>query len=38
LAKKYKFVLEDIRYQSGLLEWFAIPAVLFWIIAMLVIS
>lgn len=37
LAEKYKFVLEDIRYQSGLLEWFAIPAVLFWIIAMLVI-
>lgn len=37
LAEKYKFVLEDIRKQSGILEWLMIPTVLFWVIAMLVI-
>jgi len=37
LAEKYKFQIEDIRKQSGILEWLVIPAVLFWILAMLLI-
>ena len=37
LADKYKFQMEDIRNQSGLLEWLAAPSVLFWFIVMLVI-
>jgi phosphatidate cytidylyltransferase len=37
LATKYKFEMEDIRKQSGLLEWLIIPAVLFWLIVMLLI-
>jgi phosphatidate cytidylyltransferase len=37
LAEKYKFQMEDIRKQSGILEWLVIPAVLFWILAMLLI-
>lgn len=37
LAEKYKFVLEDIRKQSGLLEWLMLPAILFWVIVMLAI-
>ncbi len=37
LATKYKFELEDIRKQSGLLEWLLIPAVLFWLLVMLLI-
>ena len=35
LAEKYKFVLEDVRKQSGLLEWLMLPAIIFWVIAML---
>ena len=35
LAERFKFVLEDIRKQSGLLEWLMLPAILFWVIAML---
>lgn len=34
LADKYKFQIEDIRKQSGILEWLVIPAVLFWLLAM----
>jgi phosphatidate cytidylyltransferase len=30
LADRYKFQMDDIRNQSGLLEWVALPAVLFW--------
>ncbi len=37
LAEKYKFQMDDIRNQSGLLEWLALPAVLFWILTMMVI-
>ncbi len=37
LAEKYKFQMEDIRKQSGLLEWLIIPAVLFWLLVMLLI-
>ena len=37
LAEKYKFQMEDIRKQSGLLEWLVIPAVLFWLLVMLLI-
>jgi phosphatidate cytidylyltransferase len=37
LAEKYKFQMEDIRKQSGILEWLVIPAVLFWVLAMLLI-
>lgn len=37
LAEKYKFVMEDIRKQSGILEWLVIPAVLFWLLVMLLI-
>jgi phosphatidate cytidylyltransferase len=35
LAEKFKFVLEDIRKQSGLIDWLMLPAILFWIITML---
>jgi len=37
LAEKFKFVMEDIRNQSGLLEWLALPAVFFWVLTMMVI-
>ena len=37
LATKYKFEMEDIRKQSGILEWLVIPAVLFWLLVMLLI-
>ncbi len=37
LAEKYKFQMEDIRKQSGLLEWLVIPALLFWVTVMLLI-
>lgn len=37
LAEKYKFQMEDIRKQSGILEWLVIPAVLFWLLVMLLI-
>ncbi len=37
LAEKYKFQIQDIRYQSGLLEWFVFPAALFWFLVMLLI-
>jgi phosphatidate cytidylyltransferase len=37
LAEKYKFQMEDIRKQSGLLEWLVIPAVFFWLLVMLLI-
>jgi phosphatidate cytidylyltransferase len=37
LAEKYKFQMEDIRKQSGILEWLVIPALLFWITVMLLI-
>lgn len=37
LAEKYNFVMEDIRKQSGILEWLVIPAVLFWVTIMLLI-
>lgn len=37
LAEKFKFVMEDIRKQSGLLEWLVIPPVLFWVLVMLLI-
>ena len=34
LAEKFKFVMEDIRKQSGLLEWLVIPPLLFWLLVM----
>lgn len=34
LAEKFKFVMEDIRKQSGLLEWLVIPPLLFWFLMM----
>lgn len=37
LAEKYKFVMEDIRKQSGILEWLVVPAVLFWLLVMMLI-
>ncbi len=37
LAEKFKFVMEDIRNQSGLLEWLALPAVVFWVLTMTII-
>lgn len=37
LAEKFKFVMEDIRKQSGLLEWLLVPPVLFWLLMMLLI-
>jgi phosphatidate cytidylyltransferase len=37
LAEKFKFVIEDIRKQSGILEWLMVPAVLFWLLVMLLI-
>ncbi len=37
LAETFKFVIEDIRNQSGILEWLAAPAVLFWVLTMMVI-
>jgi phosphatidate cytidylyltransferase len=37
LAEKYKFQMEDIRKQSGLLEWLAIPSVVFWLLVMILI-
>jgi phosphatidate cytidylyltransferase len=37
LAETYKFQMEDIRKQSGLLEWLVIPAVFFWLLVMLLI-
>lgn len=37
LAEKFKFVIEDIRKQSGILEWLMVPAVLFWVTIMLLI-
>lgn len=37
LAEKFKFVMEDIRNQSGILEWLALPAVFFWVLTMMVI-
>lgn len=37
LAEKFKFVMEDIRKQSGLLEWLVVPPVLFWVLVMLLI-
>lgn len=37
LAETFKFQMEDIRKQSGILEWLVIPAVLFWVLAMLLI-
>ena len=37
LADRYKFQMDDIRNQSGLLEWVALPAVLFWFLTMMVI-
>jgi phosphatidate cytidylyltransferase len=37
LAEKYKFQMDDIRNQSGILEWLVVPAVLFWLLAMMLI-
>lgn len=37
LAETYKFQIEDIRKQSGILEWLVIPAVLFWLLVMMLI-
>jgi len=37
LAEKFKFVMEDIRNQSDIVEWLALPAVLFWVLTMMVI-
>jgi phosphatidate cytidylyltransferase len=37
LAEKFKFILDDIRKQSGVLEWLMLPAIIFWVIAMLAI-
>jgi phosphatidate cytidylyltransferase len=37
LAEKYKFQMEDIRKQSGILEWLVIPAVVFWLLVMMLI-
>jgi phosphatidate cytidylyltransferase len=37
LAEKYKFQMEDIRKQSGILEWLVIPVLLFWATVMLLI-
>ena len=37
LAERFKFEMEDIRKQSGILDWLVIPALLFWALTMILI-